>query len=557
MDTSQQLWYEVESNELPRRRVKWKWFVLIGLVALMAVVGTVVGVVFVAGDIHSRSDQGQFEFTFGSNGPASGKEEILPTSNHHPSENEITDLVETPPKTPKSGASSKSNNTDCVILDTNKTSPPMFEPIIDGLLSSSVTNIQVVNSSQFLAYRWLLGDPNVKEYNNTDLQSHFAMATLYFSTDGENWNHTDNWLSYNHSVCQWYSSLEGQIPCDDARSDILQELVLVDNGLHGSLPEELGLLTNLITISLSNNELTGVLPSKALSTLTMLEQMDLSYNSMRGRIPSEVGHLQSLEILMLQQSMLTNPLPTELGMATNLQYFNFGNNPRSRWESLFTEIGQLTNLHTLIMPYIFILTGDLPEEFFNLTSLINLDFKGVGQLNSTLPTLIGQLTNLETLELTQASFQGPLPTELALLTGLVNFNAELNQFTSTIPVDVGNMTNLKNFLVCNNEFTGSIPEEIGGMTSVDDIHLCGNELTGQIPASIGQLTMLTHLDLKENFLSGQVPGELDQLTAPQMALELQNNAFTGVVPAEVCSAVAFILADCIAEIECECCVQCF
>ncbi|CAB9520609.1 LRR receptor-like serine threonine-protein kinase [Seminavis robusta] len=475
---------------------------------------------------------------------------------------------------------------------TTSSNATVFVPIIAGLSASTIANIQVPNSAQFLAYEWLLADPNVDTYNLQSLQSRFAMSTLYFATGGDDWAINDKWLSYTDPLCLWYSSLDEEAipfifpnidtPCEDRNTDYLQHLVLTKQNMRGTLPEEIGLLTQLTSIFLSENDLTNRIPTTIwenmtdvihlslgknnlggeipteLFSLTNLQRLDLSHNYLAGRIPTEIGKAQKLIALVVEENTLANPIPSELGLLTTLEYFDYGRNARRRRTTLFTEIGLLTNLEYFSLEYSFILQGELPDEFFNLTSLVNLDLKGAGRLNSTLPTLIGQLTNLETLELTQATLWGPLPTELALLTKLVDFNAELNQLTNTIPVEVaGSLSNLKSFLLCNNQLTGSIPEELGGMSLLDDLHLCVNELTGPIPASLGQLTLLTHLDLKGNFLSGQVPDELGQLTAPELKLEIQENSLTGVVPSGVCATGAFVAADCSAEVSCECCVQCF
>lgn len=71
-------------------------------------------------------------------------------------------------------------------------------------------------------------------------------------------------------------------PLDAAVGDLtgLTQLFLMNDGITGSLPSTLSLLTNLVTSRFSSNELTGVLPL-SLSTLyaASSSNLDVSQNS--------------------------------------------------------------------------------------------------------------------------------------------------------------------------------------------------------------------------------------------------------------------------------------
>jgi len=60
-----------------------------------------------------------------------------------------------------------------------------------------------------------------------------------------------------------------------------------NQGLTGSIPPEIGCLTNLTELLLDDNQLTGEIPSE-IGQLTKLEDMNLSYNQLTGEIPPEV-----------------------------------------------------------------------------------------------------------------------------------------------------------------------------------------------------------------------------------------------------------------------------
>ena len=59
-----------------------------------------------------------------------------------------------------------------------------------------------------------------------------------------------------------------------------------------------------------------------------------------------------------------------------------------------------------------------------------------------------------------------------------------NQLTSSIPSEIGNLTNLTYLNLNYNHLTGSIPSEIGNLTNLTNLSLSSNQLTGEIPSEI-------------------------------------------------------------------------
>ena len=94
-----------------------------------------------------------------------------------------------------------------------------------------------------------------------------ALVALYNATGGANWRNNGNWLS-NAPMGEWH----GVTTDSDGR---VTDLSLYDNQLTGSIPAELGNLTNLELLSLFNNQLTGAIPAE-LGGLTNLEVLDSS-----------------------------------------------------------------------------------------------------------------------------------------------------------------------------------------------------------------------------------------------------------------------------------------
>ncbi|ONI18143.1 hypothetical protein PRUPE_3G199200 [Prunus persica] len=89
-------------------------------------------------------------------------------------------------------------------------------------------------------------------------------------------------------------------------------LTLVDlssNRFEGEIPEgPVGNLRGLVLLNLSNNSLTGHIPS-SLGDLAALESLDLSQNQLSGRIPSNLEQLTFLAYFNVSHNHLSGPIP--------------------------------------------------------------------------------------------------------------------------------------------------------------------------------------------------------------------------------------------------------
>ena len=84
--------------------------------------------------------------------------------------------------------------------------------------------------------------------------------------------------------------------------------------------------TDLEELNISDNQLTGALPSE-IGKLTRLKVLNASNNSMTG-VPAEIGHLPALEVLDLSNNQLTG-LPNELAQLDKLKVLNLSGNDYS------------------------------------------------------------------------------------------------------------------------------------------------------------------------------------------------------------------------------------
>ncbi|KAK7851884.1 receptor-like protein 15 [Quercus suber] len=76
----------------------------------------------------------------------------------------------------------------------------------------------------------------------------------------------------------------------------------------GSIPKAFLNISKLLTLDISNNQLTGFIP-KTLSNLTELESLDLSHNILSGEIPPQLLELTFLEVFSVAYNNLSSRIP--------------------------------------------------------------------------------------------------------------------------------------------------------------------------------------------------------------------------------------------------------
>ncbi|KAG4110554.1 hypothetical protein ERO13_D13G055800v2 [Gossypium hirsutum] len=94
---------------------------------------------------------------------------------------------------------------------------------------------------------------------------------------------------------------------------------------------------------------------------------------------------------------------------------------------------------------------------------------------------------------------------------------------------LGQLPNLQYLELCGNNISGIIPEELGNLTNLVSLDLCLNNLTGGIPTTLGKLTKLRFLRLNNNSLTGTIPLSLTTVMTLQV-LNLSNNQLVGDIP---------------------------
>lgn len=287
-----------------------------------------------------------------------------------------------------------------------------------------------------------------------------ALIALYNATDGANWTDNTNWLSGDESSWAGVSTTGCNVT----------GLFFQNNNLNGSLPVELGDLTELTTLSITlNPNLTGNIPV-TLGNLSNLTTLQLWNNSLTGPIPTTLGNLNNLQTLELRNNQLSGNLPSTLGNIATLEHLELDGN---------------------------LLTGTIPASFFGLTNLKTLEL-GANQLIGSISPSIAGLSNLESLGLSGNQLSGTLPTELGSLIKLTRLQLAVNQFTGNLPASIGNLISLTSFSVFNNQLTGTVPSSLSNLVNLTGLGLSVNQFTGDVPAGIGLIPNLSDVSVRDN-----------------------------------------------------------
>lgn len=352
--------------------------------------------------------------------------------------------------------SSNKNDSGPQATETPTMAPTSF--LEDALPESTQLAIEDSNTAQARAYQWYLED---QEYisSMTDLEGaesadvlsyvpiqRFALATLYYATNGDGWLDAKNWLDHDESDCNWFSTFFGSICSPGAQSRrlrglqesttptplYLNRLSLNKNNITGTFVPEMALLSNLDVLNIHQNYLSGTIPTE-FGTFKHITLFQLFDNWLSGTIPSQLGLLPKVRQLNLAFNQLTGTIPTTLSqLGPTLESLSASNN---------------------------LIEGTIPTELGNLSNLEGMYFYNTPNLTGLIPSELGLLTAMTQLQLNTADFTGMLPSELGLATALRKIYLSDNwNLQGTIPESWGNLTNLVELQLHNTGLTGTVPE---------------------------------------------------------------------------------------------------
>lgn len=157
-------------------------------------------------------------------------------------------------------------------------------------------------------------------------------------------------------------------------------------------------------------------------------------------------------------------------------------------------------------------------------------------INGTIPVLISECHNLQTISLYRNQLTGNVPSQLGYLQRLEILDLAINNITGPIPATFGNLTSLKNLSLARNQLLGEIPSELGHLRNIRWIQLSENQLSGEIPYSIWNISSLVYLSLTQNKLTGKLPSNMGSALPNLRELHLARNRLEGKLPSSLSNA---------------------
>ncbi|ONI13607.1 hypothetical protein PRUPE_4G233100 [Prunus persica] len=258
-------------------------------------------------------------------------------------------------------------------------------------------------------------------------------------------------LSFLQILDLSYNRLSGKIPqCIGNFSQRLSVLDLRKNKFDGIIPNTFSTRNVLRNLNLNGNQLEGPLPLSLL-TCRELEVLDLQVlmlrsNKFHGGIgnPKTRFPFQNLRIMDLSNNQFSGLLPTKyfehLTTMKNLQKQELQYMGEQYCEDTVVvaikgieiEMVKIQNFFTIIDFSNNGFSGEIPNVIGKLKSLKGLNLSH-NELTGTIPDSFGDLSNLEWLDLSSNALVGEIPEQLTNLTSLGKFNVSKNRLVGAIP----------------------------------------------------------------------------------------------------------------------------
>ena len=260
-----------------------------------------------------------------------------------------------------------------------------------------------------------------------------------------------------------FLSLSGTIP-DSLFTSTLTQLYLTSNQLTGTLPTTVGNSIGLQFLSVSANAaLSGSVPD-SICQCTQLQNLDLSDNqftTIPGCFGTAVG--SRMQVFNVGNNALDMTMPLNWCDFTSLSIFHVQNNAGlvgtlpsciANWNRTIRDITvKSTGLSGTIPAGIFLMvelrilmlsqsefSGEIPNQFGNLTNLTTVDFNGnplsPGLINGSFPVTLFQLSTVQSISIQYTHIRGPIP-KLDALTNLWMLSLANNPLLATpFPVEL-------------------------------------------------------------------------------------------------------------------------
>ncbi|KAK8986521.1 hypothetical protein V6N11_010077 [Hibiscus sabdariffa] len=304
--------------------------------------------------------------------------------------------------------------------------------------------------------------------------------------------------------------LKGSLPSDLCELKRLQELDLSQNHFEGIIPPCLSNLTSIELLDVSNNNFNATFSTSLVHNLTASRYLDFSYNDFEGSFSlSSIENHSKLEVFQLVSNNGKLNVDTESPPgwfpSFQLKVLALSNcSLNSHTNSVPSFLRHQFDLQVVDLSHNRLLEsfpGWLLENNTNLATLMLRDNSFFGEFE--LPPFV--MINTVMVDVSGNQIHG-LPVNIGkILPRLEYLDLSRNAFDQDLLPSIGDMRNLQVLDLSYNNFSGEIPEDlISGCGDLRVLILSGNKLHGQIFPLLYNLSQLRVLQLKDNYFTGNL-----------------------------------------------------
>ena len=316
----------------------------------------------------------------------------------------------------------------------------------------------------------------------------------------------------------------------------LTHLHLRGLGLEGAVPRSLFALPSLVELDLSHNRLSGELPAETehFRWPTKLHRLSLSRNNLTGVVPSSLLALPSLRSLYLARNGFegVEAFPEAAPPPSS----NETQHAETRHTEPFDDVTFAAHLDRLDLS--FNALAAFPAALERLESLTALSLANNGMAGA-IPRWLGQRDSLSHVRLDGNALAGSLEDWLGdnRLLDLESLRVDGNEGI-TGPLSshaIRPLARLKRLNISGIRAFGTFPHALGvagaSLDALTHLHARGCGLNGTLPAALfSALPNLRTLDLRDNALVGSIPDAGLRTHASLETLLVANNALGGLFP---------------------------